>query len=154
MTVKGAGAVSAGMRKVAVATDKAMVTAFSFAGEHAVTGIRTRAMSSWEDQSSNLRSSIGYAVIRKGSIVIMSGFEVVAGGKDGSARGKRMTAELAQEYSQYPYALIVVAGMEYAVYVEAMDNKVVLAGGQLWLENNIREILRKEVEKALEKTMK
>lgn len=147
MKVNGTDTMSAYLRHAAVAVDRAILTAFAYAGEYAVTGIRTKAMSSWEDQSGNLRSSIGYAVVRKGRIVLMSGFDVVAGGGQGSANGKKITTGLAHEYSQYPYVLIVVAGMEYAVYVEAMDNKVVLAGGQLWLENNISSILQKEVKK-------
>ncbi len=151
MKFSGTGNVSARMRQAAAAVDRAVLTAFAFAGDYAVKGIRTREFSSWEDQSGNLRSSIGYAVVRKGQVVIMSGFDVVAGGSQGAADGRRMTAELAREYSQYPYVLIVVAGMEYAVYVEAMENKVVLAGGQLWLENNVEGILKKEVDKALDK---
>lgn len=151
MTVQGADAVCRRLDKAGETVSSAILTAFAYAGELAVKGIRTREFSSWEDQSGNLRSSIGYAVAQNGRVVIMSGFDVVAGGKEGAANGKKMTAELAREYAQHPFVLIVVAGMEYAVYVEAMENKVVLAGGQLWLENNIGKILQREVEKAIRK---
>ena len=46
--------------------------------------------------------------------------------------------------------LIVVAGMEYAVYVEAMDNKDVLASTQLWAEKYVEQEM-KNLEKTLQK---
>ena len=121
------------------AVENAMTEAFAYAGEYAVAGIRTGNMSQWNDQTGNLRSSVGY------SVVIESGFDTVMRGSDGSEAGKLLCEQLAREYASHPYALIIVAGMDYAVYVEAIENKVVLAGGQLWLEGNIGKILQSKV---------
>lgn len=133
------------------AVENAMTEAFAYAGEYAVAGIRMGNMSQWNDQTGNLRSSVGYSVVRKGQVVIESGFDTVMRGSDGSETGKLVCEQLAREYASHPYALIIVAGMDYAVYVEAIENKVVLAGGQLWLEGNIGKILQSKVDATIRK---
>lgn len=111
--------------------------------------IRDRtAEESWMDQSGNLRSSIGYIVVRDGEICKSGGFNRVDGPKrgesssDGSKEGRSYAERLA---SSYPtgYALIVVAGMEYAAYVEAKANKDVLAGGEIFLKKEVRKLVRR-----------
>lgn len=151
MSLKGVTATLARIGKAQEDIDNSILEAFAYTGEYAVRGIRTGDMSKWNDRTGNLRSSIGYSVVRKGHVVMESGFEVVAGGNEGSATGRQLMRQLAAEYSQYPYVLIIVAGMEYAVYVEAIENKVVLAGGQLWAENNIGKILQGRVDAAIRK---
>lgn len=153
MTLSGVQSALARMNLARDAADAAITEAFCYGGEYAVRGIRTGGMSGWNDQTGNLRSSIGYVVMSGGRTVGVSGFEAVGGGAEGSSEGKRVAARLAREYSQYPHALIVVAGMEYAAYVEAIDGKVVLAGGQLWLEGNIGKVVRSRIEKAMSKLM-
>lgn len=149
MSLKGVTATLARIDKAQEDIDNSILEAFAYTGGYAVRGIRTGDMSKWNDQTGNLRSSVGYSVVRKGSVVIESGFDTVLGGAVGSNTGKRLIEQLAHEYSQYPYVLIIVAGMEYAVYVEAIENKVVLAGGQLWVENNIGKILQGRVDAAI-----
>lgn len=127
------------------AVEKAMEDVFAEAGIYAVYGIRSGQMSSWNDDTGNLRSSIGWGVCRKGRIVRKSRFGTVLGGSEGSAKGEELLGKLASEYSQYDLALFIVAGEEYAVYVEAVDNKVVLAGGQLYVEKNVRRRLQERV---------
>lgn len=151
MSLKGAMETLSRLDNAQEAVEDAMTEAFAYAGEYAVAGIRKGSMSQWNDQTGNLRSSVGYSVVKKGHVVVESGFDTVMGGSDGSATGNRLCDQLASEYSSYPYALIVVAGMEYAVYVEAIENKVVLAGGQLWLEGNIGKILQSKVDATIRK---
>ena len=55
--------------------------------------------------------------------------------------------ELAKLYSQ-TYALVVVAGMNYADKVEAMDNKDVLASTELWAKGEVQRHLNIAKEKA------
>lgn len=129
----------------------ALTDAYSIAGEMAVAGIRGGSMSNWNDQTGNLRSSIGYAVCKSGRIVARSAFSSVSAVAASSAEGIAACERLATAYARYDFALIVLAGMEYAVYVEAIDGKVVLAGGQLYLEKNIAKILETEIRKALKK---
>jgi len=110
-------------------------------GLQAVTRVRSRSgAESWFDQTGNLRSSIGYMVLDNGRITSSSGFDTVngthGGGSEGSTEGKRYIEELA---SKFPtgIVLIVVAGMDYAAYVEDMENKDVLASAELWLKAEI-----------------
>lgn len=98
----------------------------------------------WKDQTSNLRSSIGYAVMDHGADVISSAFNAVGGssgtGEQGAAIGGRYVKELAKQYAEV-FALVVVAGMEYAPYLEAKGIDV-LSGQQLWAEQHVEEYLK------------
>ena len=59
-----------------------------------------------------------------------------------------MIAELAKEYSQV-YALVVVAAMNYADFVEAKENKDVLASTELWARSVVDGRLKLAVDKAV-----
>lgn len=109
-----------------------IIIAFAKLGEEAVARIRDRsAEESWIDHTGNLRSSIGYAVYDHASISVESAFATIGSGIEGSAEGKKMVQELAKEYSKV-FALVVVAAMNYADFVEAKENKDVLASTELW----------------------
>lgn len=125
-----------------------VVRSFSYLGEQCVRRIRDRsAKESWIDQTGNLRSSIGYAVYEQGKVLIESAFEQVGNGVEGGKKSRKLIEELASKYSQ-TYALVVVAGMEYAEYVEAMNNKDVLASTELWAKGKVNEYLEKAKERA------
>ena len=140
MTLKG---------KACGAIESAIEDVYAEAGIYVVYSIRSGQMSNWNNDTGNLRSSIGWAVSRKGRIVRKSRFGVVLNGSEGAAKGSALVEKLASEYARYDYALFIVAGEEYAVYVEAVDNKVVLAGGQLYIEKNIRRRLQERITQAL-----
>lgn len=59
-----------------------------------------------------------------------------------------MIADLAKEYSQV-YALVVVAAMNYADFVEAKENKDVLASTELWARSVVDSKLKLAVDKAV-----
>lgn len=59
-----------------------------------------------------------------------------------------MIADLAKEYSQV-YALVVVAAMNYADFVEAKENKDVLASTELWARSVVDGKLKLAVNKAV-----
>lgn len=59
-----------------------------------------------------------------------------------------MIADLAKEYSQV-YALVVVAAMNYADFVEAKENKDVLASTELWARSVVDGKLKLAVERAV-----
>lgn len=120
-------------------------------GEESVRKVRDRDQSeSWIDHTANLRSSIGYAIYDYGVKQIESAFEVVKGGMTGSAEGKRMIAELASEYANC-YALVVVAAMNYADRVEAIESKDVLASTELWAKAEVNTRLERAKEVAINK---
>lgn len=118
-------------------------------GEECIAKIRDRSGSeSWYDQTGNLRSSIGYAVYDHGLRKVQSSFQTIIGGSEGSSEGKKMINNLANEYSKV-YALVVVAGMNYAEYVESLENKDVLASTELWAKGVIDARLERAKKSAL-----
>lgn len=113
-----------------------VIVSLQMVGEQVVNEIRTSHISDWTDRTGNLRSSVGYIVALDGQPINMSGFQRVDGpdrdktSEDGSEKGRQYAQSLVEQFPK-GIALIVVAGMEYASYVEAMENKTVLAQGEL-----------------------
>ena len=95
---------------------------------------------SYIDQTGNLRSSIGYAVLRNGAMYSKSDFASVKNGHDGSTTGNEFINELSKEYSG-GLVLIVVAGMEYAAYVSTKRN--VLASAEILALQLVPSLLSK-----------
>lgn len=119
------------------------IRALSYLGEMCVIEAKDRPQeSSWFDQSGNLRSSIGYIIVHNGKTIKYSEFNQVKQGRDGIKEGKELATELAKQYTS-GYALIVVAGMNYAELVEAMDSKVVLASAELFARNELPNMMAK-----------
>lgn len=111
--------------------------------------IRNRsAKESWIDHTGNLRSSIGFAVYEQGSKYMESAFSQVLSGTDGSLKGKKMINDLAKEYSRV-YALVVVAGMEYAGEVEALESKDVLASTKIWATSIVEQRVKTAIDSAV-----
>jgi hypothetical protein len=82
-----------------------------------------------------LLNSTGYAIVRDGIIVSGTNFQ----GKSGSI-GEQKIKELALKYPK-GIALIVVAGMNYAAYVEAKGFNV-LTSAELLAEKLVPEMLK------------
>ena len=109
----------------------------AFLAEECVNRIRSRSKEeSWIDHSGNLRSSIGYIITVNGNPVVNGGFMPTntpeGNGADGQKAGSEYADGIITQFSHSPIALVEVAGMEYALYVEARDNKDVLASTELW----------------------
>ena len=105
----------------------------------------------YTDRTGNLRSSIGYAILEDGKVISKSAFEKVRGqgendqlvnfntkqgksvrywtkgqsgdGTEGSKTGQELINQLASKYSK-GLVLVIVAGMDYAAYVEAKGYNV------------------------------
>lgn len=121
------------------------IRTFSYLGEQAVKKVRNRpGAESWFDQTGNLRSSIGYAVASHGKKQIESAFEQVLDGKEGAQKGRQFIDELISMYNE-TYALIVVAGMDYAERVEALDNKDVLASTEIWAKSVLDSYVKRTI---------
>ena len=99
--------------------------------------IDARSTNTYKDQTGNLRHSIGYLVLKDGQTII-GNFD--ADGV-GSNRAKAVTKELANDFKT-GYALIVVAGMNYAAYVEAKGYDVI-TGSSLTAETELKRALNK-----------
>ena len=84
-----------------------------------------RSSDEYKDQTGNLRSSIGYVILKDGAI-IKRDFELSEQGSDrtsGFDNGNSFADSLSHNYPT-GYALIVVAGMNYAELVEAKGRNV------------------------------
>ncbi len=128
-----------------------------------------RAHGSYDNWTGDLRSSIGYGVVKDGQIVKIGGFTKVTGagpnsaivnfstqsgdnvsfhatgrsgdGSRGSLIGQALVRELAPQFGK-GYVLIGVAGMNYAVYVEAIHNKDVISFAPSHVEDFIKREAR------------
>lgn len=126
-----------------------IIRALSYLGEQCIARIRDRsAKESWYDQTGNLRSSVGYAVYQDGNISVESSFNQVKNGSQGIKEGKKAIIELAAKYAGNKFTLVILAGMEYAEYVEAMENKDVLASTELWARGEVDRYLQNALKKA------
>lgn len=123
-----------------------VIAMLRYVGETVVNKIRASDISEWNDQTGNLRSSVGYIISIDGVPIETSPFPTVDGPKradtsdDGSQIGKSFAESLTALYT-HGIALIVVAGMEYATYVERMENKTVLAQGELEAQRLVSELI-------------
>lgn len=137
--------------KIENRVNQLVLRAFMRLGEQCVARIRERPQeSSWYDQTGNLRSSIGYGVVHNGELVEQSYFDTIAGGQEGSNAGNDYLESCVDDVRDAEWALIVVAGMEYATYVEDMDGKDVLASTELWAQTQSEKIverLAKQIDK-------
>lgn len=99
-----------------------------------------RIKADFKDRTGNLRSSIGFLVLKDGAVV-REDFEQSKVGTD-KQTGINRGLEFAQQIPELEkgVSLVVVAGMQYAVYVEAMGYDV-LTGSSLEAENNLREAI-------------
>lgn len=119
------------------------VRALSRLGEECVKVARDRTPeASWIDQTGNLRSSIGYVIAHNGKIIHYSDFKQVKQGNEGTKIGKDLAAEIVKR-TVSDYVLVVVAGMNYAEYVEARDNKDVLATPELFARAELPKMMEK-----------
>ena len=131
------------LRDEAERVQRLTIRALANLGERCVIEARDRSQQeSWIDRTGNLRSSIGYIITHNGEVVHYSDFRQVRQGSEGTKIGKELAEEIAKRYS-HDYVLVVVAGMNYAEYVEAMDNKVVLASAELFAKKELPKMMEK-----------
>lgn len=122
----------------------ALIYAFSEAADDVINNIKLDAgrggFRKYQDQSGNLTSSVGFALVENGVVLHESTFEpIMPTAQEGADAGRNYLHQVA---AQYPHGIsvIVVAGMNYAAYVEAKG----LGGmrtGEIALRERIDEIL-------------
>lgn len=107
---------------------EAVVRTLMYCGEQIVNKVRDGSKpKSYKDQTGNLRSSTGYILTYDGKVISKSSFASVQNGSNGSKEGEDFAKRLADQHDK-GFALIVVAGMEYAVYVEDRGYDVLMSG--------------------------
>lgn len=82
----------------------------------------------FEDQTGNLRSSIGYVVFVDG-VAVHSLYEEVKGGSVGAKTGETLAHKVGQ--GTQGVCLVVTAGMNYALHVESRGRDVIASAEQL-----------------------
>lgn len=142
VTIKGQAAV---MKAVAEATrivQEEFMRTLSYLGEQTVVIAKDRPQeASWFDHTGNLRSSIGYAVLKNGQKMIEGSFKKIKDGSLGVQMGEDLIDALASAFTDR-YTLLVVAGMNYAETVEAIEGKDVLKAAELHARQKIGEYIR------------
>lgn len=94
----------------------------------------------YKDQTSNLKGSIGGILLKDGKIVSWSGFD--SDGGKGNVEGKEFISTLIGDNSK-GFVIILVAGMEYATYVENYHGKNVLKQTELKMQRDLPKMLAK-----------
>ena len=96
----------------------------------------------FEDQTGNLRSSIGYSVFFDG-VAIHSSYEVVLGGDAGAKAGQRLAQAIGEQTEGV--CLVVTAGMTYALYLESKGRDVLTSAEHL-AEKELPKMLEKLID--------
>jgi len=131
-------------------SDEDMIFDLSFIGEkmcnHARTITKGRASGGYDDWTHNLRSSIGFRILKNGTPVKDGGFETVTGeggnGELGEAAARQALEAFSATASVNGWTLIIVAGMNYAVHVENYGYNV-LHLTSIELEKEIEKLKKK-----------
>lgn len=118
--------------------EEAIIYNLSYVGEQCVNAARDT--NSYKDRTGNLRSSVGYILVKNGT-VIKSDFKQEKDGKTGFEEGPKFAKSLVKEFPR-GIALIVVAGMNYAHYV-AVRGYDVLDSAQITAERLVPDIMKK-----------
>lgn len=93
----------------------------------------------YQDRTANLKSSIGGVVLKDGKVVTYKGF---TGRQVGTSTGLEFINSLISDFSQ-GYVLILVAGMDYATYVENYHGLNVLKKSELKMRSDLPKMLNK-----------
>ena len=101
--------------------------------------IEARNNGDYEDQTGNLRSSIGYAVLMNGQVIQSDCVDKIKNGDEGVSEGLAFLQKRIKKASKKGVCLIVTAGMNYADYVET--EKVVLSSAELKAPILVKQLL-------------
>ncbi|WP_018629189.1 hypothetical protein [Niabella aurantiaca] len=110
-----------------------ILDAFKRTGEKAVAYMRS--LNTFKDQTANLRNSEGYIIYKDGELAFESYPNDASGPKEGpkvgASIGKGLAIEVAQQFApRKGFIIVVTAGMEYALYVEAKGYDVITGGAR------------------------
>jgi len=121
---------------------QAIIAQLFYIGEECLT--QARSGHKYLNQTGNLCSSIGYCILVDGSIVHEGEWKNVSGGKGDGTEGKKQGVaflhDLASKQTSKGIVFLMVAGMPYAQYVEAMSLDVLDTSEQM-AQRKIKEML-------------
>jgi hypothetical protein len=122
--------------------EDAVLSRLTFIGETFVNSAREKG--AYSDQTGNLRSSIGFIVLKNGK-VINENFQLAEKGTDktkGLNSGKAYIKKLKEKFKK-GYVLICVAGMDYAAAVES-KGKDVITGSSIEAEQELDKLFKRK----------
>mgnify|MGYP005750565013 CR=1 FL=1 len=111
----------------------------TFIGLEFVRNARTNA--NFTDRTGNLRSSIGFVILKDG-LVVSENFELSSNGTDkytGKSQGEDFAKSLFKQ--EKGYVLILVAGMKYAAAVESRGFDVITGSGFI-VKDDVKELIQ------------
>lgn len=126
---------------------KAIRYAMAMAGEAAVSYARDT-LDTYKDRTGNLRSSVGFSVAENGNVVSSSDFsqmppkEQTVAELNGGEVGKAKALEIIKESPNHDFILVLVAGMNYAEFVQRLYSLDVLQGASMIMENELMSNLK------------
>lgn len=132
------------------AIERAQIKHLQYLGEMCVKHAREiPAEVGFTDQTGNLRSSIGYVVFNNGVTVSESYIQVKEGG-EGASKGLALAKKVGAKYTE-GIALVVTAGMNYAIHLEAKGRDVLASAETLAKQELPRmvEELKQNINRAL-----
>lgn len=129
-------------------------TALIFELEVLVTKLENHAKlnAGYEDQTANLKSSIGGVVLKDGRPISYVGFEKEQGADVGDVTGLEFINSLISGIGS-GYVILIVAGMEYATYVEDFHNLNVLKKTELSMLTRLPKTISK-IQRKIDKGLK
>lgn len=113
--------------------EEALMNLFNYVGTVCIN--EARASGSYQDRTGNLRNSIGYVIVKDGTIV-ESSYGEGTGGEAASQTLRQMAAKF-----PHGIGIIVVAGMNYASAVEARNYNV-LSSAELQAKELVKTLLQ------------
>lgn len=132
------------MNQIMERRKQALIAQLFYIGEECLT--QARSGHKYYNQTGNLCSSIGYCILVDGNIVKEGEWKNVSGGNGDGAEGKKQGVaflhELIDKYSSKGISFLMVAGMPYAQYVEAMSLDVLDTSEQM-AQRKIKEMLNR-----------
>lgn len=140
----GDGYVAAQVQAFHDRVEQAAIFKLQYLGEELAKYAKDR--HNYTDRTGNLTNSIGYAVAKGKDIVFWGGPDM---GGDG-AEAALQTALKMIETLPHKLSLVIVAGMNYAAYVEAKGYNVILPA-ELKAKADVPEAMRKLMDKAKNK---
>ena len=115
--------------------EQAIINRLKFVGEKFIRNARSN--DTYKDRTGNLRSSIGYVIIKDGQQIS----DFFPGNKpDGKAKGLKVAQDAALKFPD-GIVLICVAGMDYAAAVES-NNYDVLTASSITAEEDLKRGLQ------------
>ena len=140
----GKGYIAAQVAAFRERVEKATLFQLQYLGEQLVAYAREQ--HNYTDRTGNLTNSIAYAVVKEGKIVSY-------GGENQPGEGADTALKVATDYAASvpnTFSLIVVAGMNYAAYVEAKGYNVILPA-ELKCRTDFPKVVAQLQEKASKK---